>query len=116
MKKLEEKLPGLAAKAGISALDLKQIENDATKKGLIWDTLNKEDKNKLIQERIIDKKTAATNSILDQLKALESRAGTSKSAGQQPLPPATIRVRRRSDGSTGNLLEKDFDPNKYERI
>jgi hypothetical protein len=116
MRKIEEKLPGLSAKAGISTLDLKQIEQDATNKGFIWDTLDKEKKNKLIQERVVAKAKATTSNLLEQLKALESRSGTSKSAGQQSSPPVTIRVRRKSDGSTGNMLEKDFDPNKYERI
>jgi hypothetical protein len=83
LKKLEERVPGLLAKAGVDPTDLALIEQEATERGYIWDSVNPEKKTQLIKERILDKKK---QEIKDLRSAFDSIVG-----GRQAAPaPATM--------------------------
>ena len=83
LNKLEERIPGLLGKAGVDPTDLALIEQEATERGYIWDSVNKEKKAQLIKERILDKKK---QEIKDLRSAFDSIVG-----GRQTAPaPATI--------------------------
>lgn len=105
VKKIEEKTPGLLGQAGIDPIDLKQIEQEATQRGYIWDTLDKEKKNELIQERIINPRKQSLNNIKAQLDRLSGGQKSAPSATMEPAATAPAARTVKIQAPDGSIAE-----------
>lgn len=112
LKKMEEKTPGLLAKAGVDATDLALIEQEATERGYIWDSVNQEKKQQLIKERILDKKREqlsnlrqAFDSVIGSRQAAPARATVQPAAAPSGPRPGDVVDGYRFKG--GNPADKN---------
>ena len=89
LKKLEERIPGLLGKAGVDPTDLALIEQEATERGYIWDSINPEKKTQLIKERILDKKKQEIKDLRSAFDSIvRSRQAAPAPATMAPAPAA----------------------------
>lgn len=89
VNKLESQLPGTLGKAGITQEDLDDIQTEATEKGMIWDSIDKGKRNKLIQERLVKKKEDEVRNLRQALDNLvKQREG--RAPAQSPPPSGDV--------------------------
>lgn len=98
LKKIEEKAPGLLAQAKIDPTELAQIEKDATKKGWVWDSIDKEKKQQLIKERILNKHTNILAELQTQIDQLAGRSSRQQATPSGTMPSGgKVKVRKGSE-------------------
>lgn len=106
LKKLEEKTPGLLAKAGVDAADLAQIEQEATERGYIWDTVDEKKKAQLVKERILDKKREEINNLRSALDSVirgrQAQPAAATIPAAQPATSGMVKMRA-PDGRVGEI-------------
>lgn len=88
-EKLMANYPQVMAKAGITPEQMASIQEGATEKGMIWDSVNEKTRQKLIQEQLITPKQEKIRSIRQALDNLLKRGdGQQVAPGQEAPPPS----------------------------
>jgi hypothetical protein len=100
------------ARAGVTPEILARINEESTKKGLIWDSIDQDKKNQLIQQYVTQPKQQELDRLRTQLSGIlgggvQSTPTTSPAAPPPPAAaPATVRVRHKASGETRELTRE----------
>lgn len=86
LAKLEEKSPGIFQKAGVTPAQIEAITKDATKKGILWDSMDPAKRNELIQQKLVEPVQAQTSNLKQILDDLKQRRRSSVPAPTQQAP------------------------------
>lgn len=115
VKKLEEKYGAIAGQADVDLAQIKgRVDTEARKPGRFYGT----NPDPVKARTILSEKSAEVRNLLEGIKARKKELGVIKDASGKATPPAggKIKVKLKATGQTGTLDEKDFDPEKYEKI
>lgn len=112
-EKLMSSYPGIMAKAGITPEQMTAIQEQATEKGFIWDSVDNKKRQQLIQEQLIKPKQ---EQITNLRKALD---GILKPAAASPETNALIKMRHKASGAERDLTPEEaakLPADEFERI
>lgn len=107
--KLMTNYPQIMSKAGITPEQMASIEERATEKGIIWDTVDPKVREQLIQQELIKPRQERIQNLRQALDKI--LAGRKPEGGQQEAPPAMIRMRHTATGK-----ERDVTPEEAAKL
>ncbi len=134
VQKLESQLPGTLGKAGITPQDLAAIEQEATEKGFLWNSIDKNKRNDLIQQRIIEKKQEhignlrqALDTLLQRRQKAEADLGSKETpqdnvadTTKAPPPSGPVQLRHKKTGKVGAIpaekVKEALDSGEFEKV
>jgi hypothetical protein len=124
--KLMSSYPGIMAKAGITPEQMTAIQEQATEKGFLWDSVDEKKRQQLIQEQLIKPKQEQITNLRKALDGILGKGDSSpKSAAGAPAaaasesPSRLIRMRHKASGAERDLTEEEaakLPPDEFERI
>jgi hypothetical protein len=96
------------ARAGVTPEILARINEESTKKGLFWDSIDQDKKNQLIQQYVTQPKQQELDRLRTQLSGILGGGVQSTPTTTAPAtpPPATVRVRHKASGETRELTRE----------
>lgn len=127
-KKSAEKVmtsyPGIMAKAGITPEQMSSIQERATEKGWIWDSIDEKKRQQLIQEEIIKPKQEQVKNLRQALDSLLQKkepgaAAPMESPVTSPAAPAGAVRMRAPNGAIGSIPAdkvKDAEAKGFTRV
>jgi hypothetical protein len=119
--KLMSNYPGIMAKAGITPEQMTAIQEQATEKGFIWDSVDDKKRQQLIQEQLIKPKQEQITNLRKALDGILRKGDSSpKPASAVPeAPPALIKMRHKASGAERDLTPEEaakLPADEFERI
>jgi hypothetical protein len=115
--KLISNYPGIMAKAGITPEQMTAIQEQATEKGFIWDSVDEKKRQQLIQEQLIKPKQEQITNLRKALDGILKKGDSSSSPTE--APPALIRMRHKASGAERDLTPEEaakLPADEFERI